>query len=46
MKAVRVQHVSVNCEGQLDETRRDYAELFEMADAERSATTGASRSTT
>ena len=35
MKATRVQHVSVNCEGKLDETRRFYAELFELEDADR-----------
>jgi len=40
MKVVRLQHVSVNCEGLLDETRRFYAELLEMEDAERPAIPG------
>jgi len=30
VKVVRVQHVSVNCHGRLDETRRFYAALFEL----------------
>lgn len=30
MKVVRVQHVSVNCRGRLDATRRFYSELFEL----------------
>ena len=32
MKVVRVQHVSVNCHGRLDATRRFYSELFELPD--------------
>jgi catechol 2,3-dioxygenase-like lactoylglutathione lyase family enzyme len=35
MKAVRINHVSVNCEGQLDATRRFYAEMFGLGDAKR-----------
>jgi catechol 2,3-dioxygenase-like lactoylglutathione lyase family enzyme len=35
MKVVRVQHVSVNCEGRLDETRDFYRDLLELPDAER-----------
>ena len=35
MKAIRVQQVSVNCEGRLDDTRRFYAELLGLADADR-----------
>jgi catechol 2,3-dioxygenase-like lactoylglutathione lyase family enzyme len=35
MKVVRVQHVSVNCEGRLDETQAFYAEVFGLADEER-----------
>ena len=35
MKAVRINHVSVNCHGTLDATRRFYAERFGMPDAAR-----------
>ncbi len=35
MKVVRLQHLSVNCEGALDETRSFYSGLLEMADATR-----------
>lgn len=35
MKAVRINHVSVNCHGRLDATRRFYADLFGMTDAPR-----------
>ena len=35
MKIVRVQHVSVNCHGRLDATRRFYADLFELPDVPR-----------
>ena len=35
MKVVRVQHVSVNCHGRLDATRRFYSELFELPDLPR-----------
>jgi catechol 2,3-dioxygenase-like lactoylglutathione lyase family enzyme len=35
MKVVRVQHVSVNCEGRLEETRKFYADLFEAPALER-----------
>jgi catechol 2,3-dioxygenase-like lactoylglutathione lyase family enzyme len=35
VKVVRVQHVSVNCHGRLDATRRFYAELFEAPDLAR-----------
>ena len=35
MKAVRINHVSVNCHGQLDATRRFYGELLGLADAHR-----------
>ena len=35
MKVVRVQHVSVNVHGRLEPTREFYAELFELADADR-----------
>jgi catechol 2,3-dioxygenase-like lactoylglutathione lyase family enzyme len=35
VKAVRINHVSVNCHGRLDATRRFYADLFELPDAER-----------
>jgi hypothetical protein len=30
VKIVKVQHVSVNCHGRLDATRRFYSELFEL----------------
>lgn len=35
MRVVRVQHVSVNCHGHLEETRRFYADLFGLAATER-----------
>ncbi len=35
MKVVRVNHVSVNCHGHLDETRRFYADLLGLPDAAR-----------
>jgi hypothetical protein len=35
VKVVRVQHVSVNCHGRLEATRRFYAELFELPDLQR-----------
>jgi catechol 2,3-dioxygenase-like lactoylglutathione lyase family enzyme len=35
VKVVRVQHVSVNCDGRLDETRAFYAELFETEELPR-----------
>jgi hypothetical protein len=35
MKVIRVQHISVNCEGRLDETRRFYGEVFELPDIPR-----------
>jgi catechol 2,3-dioxygenase-like lactoylglutathione lyase family enzyme len=35
MKVVRVQHVSVNCDGQLEETRSFYADLFETTELQR-----------
>ena len=35
MKIVRVQHVSVNCHGNLDATRRFYTDLFELPDIPR-----------
>ena len=35
MKIVRVQHVSVNCHGRLDATRRFYSDLFELPDLPR-----------
>ncbi len=35
MKVVRVQHVSVNCHGQLDATRAFYRDLFETEELER-----------
>ena len=35
MKVVRVNHVSVNCVGKLDETRRFYEDLFGLSSAGR-----------
>jgi catechol 2,3-dioxygenase-like lactoylglutathione lyase family enzyme len=35
MKIVRVQHISVNCHGNLDETRTFYADLFELPEISR-----------
>jgi catechol 2,3-dioxygenase-like lactoylglutathione lyase family enzyme len=35
VKVVKVQHVSVNCHGRLDATRRFYSELFEAPDLSR-----------
>jgi catechol 2,3-dioxygenase-like lactoylglutathione lyase family enzyme len=35
VKVVRVQHVSVNCHGRLDATRRFYSELFELPEISR-----------
>jgi catechol 2,3-dioxygenase-like lactoylglutathione lyase family enzyme len=35
VKALRINHVSVNCHGQLDATRRFYADLLGLADAHR-----------
>ena len=35
MKIVRVQHISVNCHGNLDATRRFYSDLFELSDIPR-----------
>jgi catechol 2,3-dioxygenase-like lactoylglutathione lyase family enzyme len=35
VKIVRVQHVSVNCHGRLDATRRFYTELFELPEIPR-----------
>jgi catechol 2,3-dioxygenase-like lactoylglutathione lyase family enzyme len=35
MKAVRVQHVSINCHSRLEETRRFYTDLLGLAVAER-----------
>ncbi len=35
MKVVRVNHVSVNCDGKLEETRRFYEDLFGLASAGR-----------
>ena len=44
MKVVRVQHVSVNCHGRLDETRAFYADLFETEELERPVIPGISGS--
>jgi hypothetical protein len=35
MKVVRVQHISVNCDGRLEETRQFYADLFETEELPR-----------
>jgi len=35
VKVVRVQHVSVNCHGRLEATRRFYADLFELPELPR-----------
>ena len=35
MKVVRVQHISVNCHGKLNATRRFYSDLFELPDIPR-----------
>jgi len=35
VKVVRVQHVSVNCQGRLDATRDFYADLLQLPDADR-----------
>jgi len=35
MKIVRVQHISVNCHGNLDATRKFYSDLFELSDIPR-----------
>jgi catechol 2,3-dioxygenase-like lactoylglutathione lyase family enzyme len=35
MKVVKVQHISVNCHGNLDATRRFYSDLFELRDIPR-----------
>jgi catechol 2,3-dioxygenase-like lactoylglutathione lyase family enzyme len=35
MKAVRINHVSINCHGRLDTTRRFYTDLFGLPDAVR-----------
>jgi hypothetical protein len=35
MKIVKVQHISVNCYGNLDSTRTFYSELFELPDIPR-----------
>jgi catechol 2,3-dioxygenase-like lactoylglutathione lyase family enzyme len=35
VKIVRVQHVSVNCQGRLEATRRFYSELFELPELPR-----------
>jgi catechol 2,3-dioxygenase-like lactoylglutathione lyase family enzyme len=44
VKVVRVQHVSVNCHGRLDATRRFYSELFEAPDLSRPEIPGISGS--
>ena len=44
MKVVRVQHVSVNCDGRLEETRSFYADLFETEELERPVIPGISGS--
>jgi catechol 2,3-dioxygenase-like lactoylglutathione lyase family enzyme len=35
MKIVRVQHISVNCHGNLEATRKFYSDLFELPDVPR-----------
>jgi catechol 2,3-dioxygenase-like lactoylglutathione lyase family enzyme len=44
VKVVRVQHVSVNCHGQLDETRTFYRDLFETEELPRPVIPGISGS--
>jgi catechol 2,3-dioxygenase-like lactoylglutathione lyase family enzyme len=44
VKVVRVQHVSVNCDGRLEETRTFYADLFETEELERPVIPGISGS--
>ena len=42
MKVVKVQHVSVNCHGNLDATRNFYTDLFELAELPRPQIPGVS----
>ncbi len=42
MKVVKVQHVSVNCHGRLEATRRFYEDLFELSELPRPEIPGVS----